>query len=902
MTSNNGSGTKRLDKNGVKAAATGRWTEIIPTVCGVADGLLDGTHHACPKCGGTDRFRAYNDFADTGGVICNQCHAKNNQDGFATVMWLTGTSFTEAVSLVAIHLGVAGVNGQRIKSSILELVSRAKQMPIDAMVAYGAKAAKRGKIEVVRCPVHNESGEIHSYFDLAPNAKGWFKKGTGNSGIFLPGRLPNPGETWLVVEGVKDACAWHSLGFNTLGTPTNYLDAKYVRLLSDVHVVVAPDRDKAGDDGAMKTGANLHGVSATTKIATLPAPYKERRGDDARDILKNRDGEQLLRRAISTAAPWRAEDVKASDVGKPQIAITPDEEAVTTEAVAALATRQDVFQRGGMLVHLVRDSEPPKALRRSECCVRILKLPSPRLREVLASTATWIRFSDGEPQTVHPPQWAVNAVESRGQWPNVPTLTSVAESPIVLADGSVIEVPGHHQDTGIFYVPSCDFKPVAEKPSHDDAIKARDELLGVVCDFPFASEHHQASWLAYAITPTAVHAFDGPTPLFAIDANTRGTGKSLLADIVSVIHTGGSAAKTSVPRDDEEMRKRLTAIIIEGSPIVLFDNVAGCFGSASLDAALTAEVWSDRLLGISQTTGRLLVNTIWAATGNNLQFAADTARRVLHIRIESPMERPEERDGFKHPRLVLWTKQNRGSLASAAATIVKAYILAGRPDQSLPQWGSFEGWSDLVRSAVVWVGMLDSDETRQQLQEESDRSAGELRMMIAGWQEADSENNGMTVGEALHLLDRPIPDGKSDPYPTLRNAIAEITTRGKPNTRAIGMKLHHMARRICGGLRFTRHSRKGTAAWSIEEAGKPNQGGTSGTNLHHLTREEVLSMPMDTQSYGASKGGRSGTSPTSPVSPTSAMQPCNHNDPTSWVHRDGKAFCRGCDRFMGRVK
>jgi len=29
---------------------------------------------------------------------------------------------------------------------------------------------------------------------------------------------------------------------------------------------------------------------------------------------------------------------------------------------------------------------------------------------------------------------------------------------------------------------------------------------------------------------------------------------------------------------------------------------------------------------------------------------------------------------------------------------------------------------------------------------------------------------------------------------------------------------------------------------------------------------------------------------------------CDHREPETWVHRDGKAYCRVCDRFMGRVR
>ena len=39
--------------------------------------------------------------------------------------------------------------------------------------------------------------------------------------------------------------------------------------------------------------------------------------------------------------------------------------------------------------------------------------------------------------------------------------------------------------------------------------------------------------------------------------------------------------------------------------------------------------------------------------------------------------------------------------------MLRAYHVAGRADQKLPSCGSFEQWSRLVRSAVVWTGMKD---------------------------------------------------------------------------------------------------------------------------------------------------------------------------------------------------
>ena len=269
---------------------------------------------------------------------------------------------------------------------------------------------------------------------------------------------------------------------------------------------------------------------------------------------------------------------------------------------------------------------------------------------------------------------------------------------------------------------------------------------------PFASEAHRAAWVAATLTPQARFAFHGPAPLFLIDANVRGCGKSLLTDCTSEITAGREMARMALPRDDEEFRKRITALAIAAEPLILIDNISGTLGSASLDAALTATSWSDRILGQTAMASGIPLFATWYATGNNVILAADTARRTLHIRLESPEENPEERSGFRHPALLAWIRQERGRLAVAPVTILAAYCAAGRPDMGLRPWGSFEAWSALVRQAVVWVGMPDPAETRVELSRQSDREAAALRQLLAGWEEIDPDGRGMTVAAALNEM------------------------------------------------------------------------------------------------------------------------------------------------------
>lgn len=93
----------RLAKeDNLKQRASGHWVELL-TSAGIPREHLDGRGHPCPKCAGTDRFAAFKDVQQTGGVHCRKCF-DNGGDGFATVSWLLGLNFGQAKTWVQTHL------------------------------------------------------------------------------------------------------------------------------------------------------------------------------------------------------------------------------------------------------------------------------------------------------------------------------------------------------------------------------------------------------------------------------------------------------------------------------------------------------------------------------------------------------------------------------------------------------------------------------------------------------------------------------------------------------------------------------------------------------------------------------------------------------------------------------
>jgi len=453
--------------------------------------------------------------------------------------------------------------------------------------------------------------------------------------------------------------------------------------------------------------------------------------------LKPRTYADLL--ALFEAAPIWKPPAKGEIIpgyeseGRPQVMLGTDEFRIANEVIDGLAElgwkpghdpANRIYQRQGRLVQVMRSPAVDVCgVRLPDGTLRIRPLPRSIIRERIGQAVLLVVEGPDGTEVKRPPDWLANVVLDRGQYPaGIRNLSGIVRSPTLRPDGSVLQDPGYDEETGLLYTPDGQYPRIENRTSRESARQAADELLHVVCDVPFAGPQHRSVWLASVLTIAARSAIPGCCPIFVFDANSPGSGKSLAVDAASTIAFSSVLARKTWTADDNELRKTITAVLIEGVPAVNFDNVADAFGSPSLDAVVTGMSWNDRRLGTNEMTGDLPATTVWFATGNNVVLAADTARRVLYARIEAMVENPEDRTGFTHENLLAWVRQERHRLASAAITMLRGYVAAGRPNQRLVPWGSFESWSDLVRSAIVWAGLPDPCSTRA-IVREKDRSA-----------------------------------------------------------------------------------------------------------------------------------------------------------------------------------
>jgi hypothetical protein len=635
-------------------------------------------------------------------------------------------------------------------------------------------------------------------------------------------RLPeimaaDPTTPILIVEGEKDVDGLAALGFVATCNPGGAGKWHLVDLtpLHGRTAIIIPDKDKPGYTHAAAVAASMND---SARVLILPGD-----GKDASDWIQAGGNADLLHDLLKTASepadalkPLPGDGVNNTPSAIPTVRLGVDEWRCIEESIAGLSSDLTMFHRGNMLVRVMRDAAPEDGIIRGGGSPTIGAIPVANLRERMTRYAVFTKKNrEGDDVVTHPPGWLVGGIHARGEWGNgIRPLLGTSDAPIMRPDGSIWQTAGYDSRTGVLFEPGAvrAFARIHAEATIDDADAALQRLLEVVCDFKFEADEHRSAWLAGLLTPLARFAFEGPAPLFLIDANVRAAGKGLLSQTIGRIVLGREMPVSSYSHDSQEMRKRITACAMAGDRMLLLDNLEGTFGNDAIDRALTTTRWKDRILGKSEEVELPLLAT-WYATGNNVQVAADTTRRIIHIRLNVPLERPEDRSDFKHPNLLSWLSRRRGELLADALTILSAYCRAGKPSQGLTPFGSFEGWSELVRSAVVWIGLPDPCLTRTLLAESSDTTADLLTQLLSAWRDYDAYGQGIIIPEMLARLypqDRAYaPDDA--PSTSMRSAIETLIgcPPGRtPTTRQVGNRLKAFRERVINGVYLKTDARR----------------------------------------------------------------------------------------------
>jgi hypothetical protein len=454
---------------------------------------------------------------------------------------------------------------------------------------------------------------------------------------------------------------------------------------------------------------------------------------------QNRRRASAIGSTTGAHTPWPQIQIKAGELPR-----------VVNEAEDALILLgREIYQRGGMLVRPVLNKSLRASAERETESWQLVPVTRSYLVETLCCAAQFLRYDRRAKKfaPVDAPEKVAETYLSRqGRW-KLPLLAGVVNTPFLRTDGSICEAAGYDPASYLlFKSEERIFPSISQYPNKTDAEMALRQLSQLIESFPFVTRADRTVALAGMLTALDRRSL-ATAPLIAFTAPAAGSGKSLLADLASVLATGRLMPVLSQGKDEVEFEKRLGASLLAGNACISIDNCEAPLSGALLCQALTQGELSIRVLGHSRNVETAMNASIFA-NGNNLVIAGDLTRRCLLGSLDAGVERPELRN-FQID-VIEEVHAKRGELVVAGLTILRAWHVARAAGERVNAgpYGGFADWSRRVREPLIWLGEADPCDTVAKVRE-NDPARDGLGPVLAEWEQVLGLGAAYTVRQVI---------------------------------------------------------------------------------------------------------------------------------------------------------
>lgn len=396
-----------------------------------------------------------------------------------------------------------------------------------------------------------------------------------------------------------------------------------------------------------------------------------------------------------------------------------------------------------------------------------------------------------------PPMDIADKLLSLGKWPELPSLRRVTRLPPVSLAGQVGSRPGYDASSQTYYVGGG--VDVPERPTHADALRARDRVLRYVRALRFADEGDRGRWLAYVLTLASRTAYD-KAPLFLFRAPEPASGKTMSAKVgFNLLFPERFEPADEKSADSEEWGKSLYGW--SQMPLVLWDNQPDgrVIRNPALAAILTSGVASARELTKHRMLRADFSGTTFAFTGNNVGLSEELAMRAVVINLRG---RPLPDPDFS-PESDRHLSAARPGATRDVYTMIRAWALAGCPAMPAKPHARFGDWSAVVQQLCLWLEM--PDPLDQAIDSNSDEEVltglgTSLRVLFA--------DKPFSASELFRAVLRKEPEAID-----ALGALAELSRSRKAESAVqVGKQLHGLAGKTAGPLRIEVVGSKGNTA------------------------------------------------------------------------------------------
>lgn len=413
----------------------------------------------------------------------------------------------------------------------------------------------------------------------------------------------------------------------------------------------------------------------------------------------------------------------------------------------------------------------------------------------------------------------------------------------------------YHKKSKLLLVYSFKMPKMPDQPTRADAEAGLAVLEDLLTEFPFVDDVSHSAALSALMSPVARGAYE-VVPMHVASAPKRASGKTYLMDLIAAIAIGDRMPVISAGANEEETEKRLGAELMTGQPLISIDNVNGLLKSAALCQIIASPNVNIRILGQSKRVQVRARMVSLFANGKNITVYDDLTRRIIKISLDPKVERPELRQFTSNPFEKILA--DRGKYVAAVLNICRAYAVAGRPEKTAPLLG-FERWSDVVRSALIWLGKPDPVLSMEAAHTE-DPVHIELHAMLCVVKDVIGigRNSRFTMRDVIDICAERTDDFNSTwRYPHFNDAVQTAAGRKRPaDTSSLGYWMRSNKGDVIDNLRFASLPSSVVAEWYIEDVTAPERDQPGTWTVLRKARAEADTKSKAAAEQAKAKGER----------------------------------------------
>jgi len=323
-----------------------------------------------------------------------------------------------------------------------------------------------------------------------------------------------------------------------------------------------------------------------------------------------------------------------------------------------------------------------------------------------------------------PPAYANTWLNHDIEQSRLPLIKLYSRNPVYTDDWRLV-APGFDRPSGIYYAGTA-VQPLTETPRLDVLLR----------EFCFRRPTDRTNYVGVLLTTILMPRFIGSKPAALFNGNQPELGKSILAQIISILRDGEPAETATYNPNDEEFEKRLGAIVRRGSTTIIIDNAKARGRNARIDSpclerSITDPILSFRLLGQSDSI-RAENSHIFCITANAPDVSRDLVTRSVVINLY--YEGDPEKRAFSIADPEGYALKYRIEILGELVGLVERWKASGMPLAKTHSRFNKRGWGNIVGGILEACGepdfMANAEEAVAQL-DETHREFAELVDILA---------------------------------------------------------------------------------------------------------------------------------------------------------------------------